>query len=179
MAKVQNKIILKPAKRILLLYLLAFFATLATLGFGLSYLRLTFELEADTLLFIWNLFVLVGLILLCYALLWWYTCAYSIEDECVTGSIGILSRKHIRVAINQIVDYQLRRSLLQRFIGIADLQINTASRDFDELIMRQVSGHELKRGVLKLDKLLNKDQRKDQRKNQPKLRKVVSNYSIV
>ena len=163
MANDANDIILKPAKRILVLYLLVFLATIGVLGLVLQHFGQRLGVETRILMYLWNTIVVIGGGLLCYAVLWRFTCSYRLTNQCVTGSTGILSRQHIRIALNQIVDYRIVRPLLERLIGLGNLNIDTAGRDGDELIMNQISLLELEKAVLRLDVLLDRDQHKSEK----------------
>lgn len=155
-----SDIILRPAKRILVLYFLAFIATIGVFALSLQHFGPIIGLEPRILSYLWDTLVIIGGGLLCYAVLWHLTCTYRLTHECVTGSTGILSRQHIRIALNRIVDYRIMRSLIERFIGLGDLHIDTAGREGDELIMHQIDLGALSKAVLKLDDLLNQDQHK-------------------
>ncbi|MDD2942277.1 MAG: PH domain-containing protein [bacterium] len=155
-----EEISLHPAKRVLLLYLLALLLALAHLGLAFLYLESVVGMGAHFLMLLWLTITIVGVGFLCYAALWNFTCSYKLNDECVTGSIGILSREHVRIGLSQIVDYRIMRSITERIICIGDLHINTAGRDNDELIMRQIANNELEHAVTILDRLLNIEQHK-------------------
>lgn len=158
-----NDIILKPAKRVLVLYFLALLFTLAVLGFSLQLIGQALGIEIGVLMYVWNVIAIIGAGLLCYAALWRLTCTYSLTHECVLGSTGILSRQHIRIALSRIVDYRVMRPLIERIIGLGDLHIDTAGRDGDELVMHQISHHQLDKVVLRLNALLNQVQKKSER----------------
>lgn len=159
----KTDIILKPAKRVLGLYLLAFLTTMGVLALSLVHFGQVIPLEPRFLLYLWVIIALLGGSLLCYAILWRLTCSYIVTHECLTGSTGILSRQHIRVALNQIVDYRIMRPLIERLIGLGDLHIDTAGQDENKLIMYQISLHELEKAALRLDELLNRDQHKTEK----------------
>lgn len=159
----KQEIILKPAKRVLVLYLLAFFVTISVLALSLLHFSRVIPLEPRFLVYLWEIIALLGGGLLCYAALWHLTCSYRLTHECVTGSTGILSRQDIRIALNQVVDYRIMRPLIERLIGLGDLHIDTAGQDTDKLIMYQIGELELAKAVSLLDELLNRDQHKTEK----------------
>lgn len=149
-------IIIHPAKRVLALYFLSFILILAILVFLLDSLNQQLDLINALSNIIWKLAVFVGLSLLCYSFLWRLTSKYTISTECVAATIGIFSKNHIRIPLNRIVDYQVITPLLERLLGLGSIHIGTAGDE--NLVMQQVSKGEIEVAVLKLDKLLNKEQ---------------------
>lgn len=160
MSTTTNELSLRPAKRLLLLYLLGFIVAVSLLGLSFLYLTSVSGMGGHFLTIVWNTIALVGIGFLCYRALLHYTSSYELTNECVTGSIGILSRQTIRIGLSQIVDYRIIRSFTSRLIGIGDLHVDTAGRDVDELIMRNIAIGELNHAVYLLEKLLNIEQHK-------------------
>ncbi len=149
---------IRPAKRILILYSLAFLVSLILLLLGLEYLRQRISYDQVITKCVWQVAILLGLLLLAYATLWRLTSVYTISSEFVAATIGILSKNHIRIPMNRIVDYRIITPLLERILGLGHIHIDTAGDD--DLIMRQISRDEIGLAVKKLDKLLNKEQRR-------------------
>lgn len=97
---------------------------------------------------------------LLYSFLWRLTSVYTVSDEYVASTYGILSKKHIRIPMNRIVDYRVVTPLLERILGLGSIYIDTAGDE--DLVMHEVSQTEIDLVVIKLDKLLNKEQLKSE-----------------
>ena len=84
-----------------------------------------------------TLFILRNLLLLCLgpwfivAFIPWYfkyhTLKYRFDDEGVSMSWGILWRREIHLTYARIQDIHLSRGLLERWLGLATIQLQTAS----------------------------------------------------
>jgi uncharacterized membrane protein YdbT with pleckstrin-like domain len=153
----KNDIVLHPAKRILVVYALAYLAMLLLIGFAVGFLREKTGLEIPTLWYVWIPLIFLGLGLFCYAFLWRLTSEFRISNECVTGNTGILSRRKIRISLSRIVDYRLMRPLLLRVLGLGSIHIDTAGND-EEIIMIQISNKVASKATKRLDELLRRDQ---------------------
>lgn len=57
----------------------------------------------------------------------YHTLRYRFDDEGITMSWGILFRREVRVNYARIQDIHVTSGILQRWLGLADLQIQTAS----------------------------------------------------
>lgn len=70
------------------------------------------------------------------AYLWITNLAYSIEDERVVISKGIITKKNVSIPYAAITDFTLSRSLYERWLGIATIFVQTAGQG------AQAGGHE-------------------------------------
>jgi len=68
--------------------------------------------------------------------LWIINLAYSIEDERVVISKGIIFKKNVSIPYSAITDFTLSRSLYERWLGIGTLLVQTAGQS------PQGGGHE-------------------------------------
>ena len=57
----------------------------------------------------------------------YYTLRYRFDDEGVHMRVGILFRREVNLTYVRIQDIHLRSGFIQRWLGLADLQIQTAS----------------------------------------------------
>ncbi|MES2920103.1 MAG: PH domain-containing protein [Verrucomicrobiota bacterium] len=57
----------------------------------------------------------------------YYTLRYRFDDEGVHMRVGILFRREVNLTYARIQDIHLRSGFIQRWLGLADLQIQTAS----------------------------------------------------
>ena len=91
----------------------------------------------------------------------YHTLRYRLDEEGVSASWGILFRREIHLTYKRIQDIHVRRNLLERWLGIAKVEIQTAAgasnaelslegiedwegvRDF---LYRRMRGHEIARG---------------------------------
>ena len=146
---------LHPAKRIWAVYFLSFLIIIAMVHFGLGILQGQQSLGKDAVAIIWKTTNILGLVALAYLYLWDLTSVFTISGECVTATMGILSKSHIRIPMNRITDYQVITPFHERILGIGSIHIDTAG---DDLIMRQISRTEIDSAVLRLEQLLNKEQ---------------------
>lgn len=149
-------ITLKPAKRVLVLQSLLVALLYLSLQSGVFYLQLSATIHARLSSLLLALTLIGGGGFLVYSFLWRLTSVFTISAECVSASIGILSRSHIRIPLNRIVDYQVSRPLLERILGLGAIHIDTAGSE--ELIMPQISRREITTALKQLDSLLNKEQ---------------------
>lgn len=154
--EIEETITIRPAKRILVFYLLAFVAVMVVLFFGLEYLQRHMGLAEIIIEFAWKMAIVFSLGRLCYVLLRHLTSVYSISTECVASTVGILSKQHIRIPTNKIVDYRVITPLLERILGLGSVYINTAGNE--ELKMSHISSSDIDMAVLRLDELLNREQ---------------------
>lgn len=68
--------------------------------------------------------------------LWITRLSYSIEDERVVISKGIITKKNVSIPYAAITDFTLSRSLYERWLGIATIFVQTAGQG------AQAGGHE-------------------------------------
>ena len=57
----------------------------------------------------------------------YYTLRYKFDEQGIHMRVGILFRKEVNVTYSRIQDIHLSAGLLQRWLGLADVQIQTAS----------------------------------------------------
>ncbi|MDK2972408.1 MAG: uncharacterized protein PWP23_2163 [Candidatus Sumerlaeota bacterium] len=69
-------------------------------------------------------FTLLGLPMLYFR---YHTMRYKFDDEGISMSWGILFRKQVNLTYRRIQDIHLTSGLLQRWLGLADIHIQTAS----------------------------------------------------
>ena len=88
----------------------------------------------------------------------YHTLRYRFDEQGVSASWGILFKREIHLTYKRVQDIHLRRSLLERWLGIATVALQTASgsqeaelsiegvREFETLrdfLYRRMRGHEL------------------------------------
>jgi putative membrane protein len=103
-----------------------------------------------TLYFIRALLTGPGLIfLLPYLYFRYHTLRYTFDDEGIHMRVGILFRREVNLTYARIQDIHLRSGLLQRWLGLADIQIQTASGSADaELVIEGFKQYEAIRDFL-------------------------------
>lgn len=92
---------------------------------------------------LWTLYiiraVLTGpgmIVLLPYLYFRYHTLRYTFDEEGIHMRVGILFRREVNLTYARIQDIHLRSGVLQRWLGLADIQIQTASGSSDaELII--------------------------------------------
>lgn len=79
----------------------------------------------------------------------YHTLRYRFDDEGVSASWGILFRREIHLTYKRIQDIHVQRSLVQRWLGIATVEVQTASGSQQaELAVEGVIEHEALRDFL-------------------------------
>ncbi len=79
----------------------------------------------------------------------YHTLRYTFDDEGVHMRVGILFRREVNLTYARIQDIHLRTGLLQRWLGLADIQIQTASGSADaELVIEGFKNYEAIRDFL-------------------------------
>jgi uncharacterized membrane protein YdbT with pleckstrin-like domain len=88
----------------------------------------------------------------------YHTLRYRLDREGVSASWGILFRREVHLTYKRIQDIHLKRNFVERWLGIATIQVQTASgsssselsfegiRDFEalrEFLYRRMRGHEM------------------------------------
>jgi putative membrane protein len=88
----------------------------------------------------------------------YHTLRYKLDREGVSASWGILFRREVHLTYKRIQDIHLKRNFVERWLGIATIQVQTASgsssselsfegiRDFEalrEFLYRRMRGHEI------------------------------------
>ena len=92
---------------------------------------------------LWTLYVIRAvlsgpgiLIALPYLYFRYHTLRYTFDEEGIHMRVGILFRREVNLTYARIQDIHLRSGLLQRWLGLADIQIQTASGSADaELVI--------------------------------------------
>ncbi len=105
---------------------------------------------------LWTLYiiraVLTGpgmIILLPYLYFRYHTLRYTFDEEGIHMRVGILFRREVNLTYARIQDIHLRSGLLQRWLGLADIQIQTASGSADaELVIEGFKQYEAIRDFL-------------------------------
>lgn len=92
----------------------------------------------------------------------YHTLRYRLDEEGISASWGILFRREVHLTYKRVQDIHVRRNLIERWLGIATVQVQTASgsssaelslegmRDHDalrEFLYRRMRGHELASGA--------------------------------
>jgi membrane protein YdbS with pleckstrin-like domain len=114
------------------------------------------------LLFLYTAYSLAGLVLAPAVFLPLYfkyhTLRYRLDEQGISASWGILFRREIHLTYKRIQDIHVRRNLLERWLGIATVEIQTASgsssaelalegmQDWEgvrDFLYRRMRGHEL------------------------------------
>lgn len=57
----------------------------------------------------------------------YHTLRYSIGDEGISASWGILFRREVHLAYKRIQDIHVKRSLVERYLGIGTVELQTAA----------------------------------------------------
>lgn len=88
----------------------------------------------------------------------YHTLRYRFDEEGVSLSWGILFRREIHLTYRRVQDIHVRRNLIERWLGIATVEVQTASgsqeaemaiegvRDYEDLrdfLYRRMRGHQL------------------------------------
>lgn len=88
----------------------------------------------------------------------YHTLRYKLDREGVSASWGILFRREVHLTYKRIQDIHLKRNFVERWLGIATIQVQTASgsssselsfegiRDYEalrEFLYRRMRGHEI------------------------------------
>ena len=105
---------------------------------------------------LWTLFVIravltgPGLIfLLPYLYFRYHTLRYTFDEEGIHMRVGIFFRREVNLTYARIQDIHLSSGLLQRWLGLADIQIQTASGSSDaELVIEGFKEYEAIRDFL-------------------------------
>jgi uncharacterized protein len=83
------------------------------------------------LLFLYSAYSLAGLVLAPAVFLPLYfkyhTLRYRLDEQGISASWGILFRREIHLTYKRIQDIHVKRNLLERWLGIASVEIQTAS----------------------------------------------------
>jgi putative membrane protein len=79
----------------------------------------------------------------------YHTLRYRIGDEGISAAWGILSKREVHLTYKRIQDIHVSRSLLERWLGIATVEIQTAAGSSRaELSVEGVTDHEALRDFL-------------------------------
>lgn len=83
---------------------------------------------------LWKLYIIRSIlcgpaIFLVLPILWfrYYTLRYRFDNEGIHMKVGILFRREVNVTYARIQDIHLSSGIIQRWLGLADVQIQTAS----------------------------------------------------
>ncbi len=105
---------------------------------------------------LWTLYILRALMtgpglifLLPYLYFRYHTLRYTFDEEGIHMRVGILFRREVNLTYARIQDIHLRSGVLQRWLGLADIQIQTASGSSDaELVIEGFKEYESIRDFL-------------------------------
>ncbi|MEP6601863.1 MAG: PH domain-containing protein, partial [Nitrospirota bacterium] len=105
---------------------------------------------------LWTLYIIRALMtgpglifLLPYFYFRYHTLRYTFDEEGIHMRVGILFRREVNLTYARIQDIHLQSGLLQRWLGLADIQIQTASGSSDaELIIEGFKEYEAIRDFL-------------------------------
>ena len=105
---------------------------------------------------LWTLYVIRAVLLgpgvifaLPYLYFRYHTLRYTFDEEGIHMRVGILFRREVNLTYARIQDIHLRSGLLQRWLGLADIQIQTASGSADaELVIEGFKQYEAIRDFL-------------------------------
>ena len=105
---------------------------------------------------LWTLYIIRALLtgpglifLLPYLYFRYHTLRYAFDEEGVHMRVGILFRREVNLTYARIQDIHLRSGLIQRWLGLADIQIQTASGSADaELVIEGFKEYEAIRDFL-------------------------------
>ena len=79
----------------------------------------------------------------------YHTLRYTFDEEGIHMRVGILFRREVNLTYARIQDIHLRSGLIQRWLGLADIQIQTASGSADaELVIEGFKEYEAIRDFL-------------------------------
>ncbi|MBA2436308.1 MAG: PH domain-containing protein [Chthoniobacterales bacterium] len=105
---------------------------------------------------LWKLYIIRALctgpgviFVLPYLYFRYHTLRYTFDEEGVHMRVGILFRREVNLTYARIQDIHLSTGLLQRWLGLADIQIQTASGSSDaELVIEGFKAYEAIRDFL-------------------------------
>jgi putative membrane protein len=105
---------------------------------------------------LWTLYLIRALLtgpglifLLPYLYFRYHTLRYTFDGEGIHMRVGILFRREVNLTYARVQDIHLRSGLLQRWLGLADIQIQTASGSADaELVIEGFKQYEAIRDFL-------------------------------
>lgn len=105
---------------------------------------------------LWTLYIIRALLsgpgvifALPYLYFRYHTLRYTFDDEGIHMRVGILFRREVNLTYARIQDIHLRSGILQRWLGLADIQIQTASGSADaELVIEGFKEYEAIRDFL-------------------------------
>lgn len=79
----------------------------------------------------------------------YHTLRYTFDEEGIHMRVGILFRREVNLTYARIQDIHLRSGVIQRWLGLADIQIQTASGSSDaELVIEGFKEYEAIRDFL-------------------------------
>ena len=105
---------------------------------------------------LWTLYIIRALltgpgliILLPYLYFRYHTLRYTFDEEGIHMRVGILFRREVNLTYARIQDIHLHSGVIQRWLGLADIQIQTASGSADaELVIEGFKEYEAIRDFL-------------------------------
>jgi uncharacterized membrane protein YdbT with pleckstrin-like domain len=89
------------------------------------------------------------IVLLPYLYFRYHTLRYTFDEEGIHMRVGILFRREVNLTYARIQDIHLHSGLIQRWLGLADIQVQTASGSADaELVIEGFKEYEAIRDFL-------------------------------
>jgi len=105
---------------------------------------------------LWTLYIIRAvlsgpglIVLLPYLYFRYHTLRYTFDEEGIHMRVGILFRREVNLTYARIQDIHLHSGLIQRWLGLADIQVQTASGSADaELVIEGFKEYEAIRDFL-------------------------------
>lgn len=137
---------IRPSMKLPLLYtgVFLFLLTIKALVLG----------DSEMFVSIWRGGVLAGFIVLGYIYLQHLTTVYSIDDNELTESRGIIARKVVRIPISRITNFQMEQNVTQRLLHLGDLKVDTPGNVSFEIKMSDLDTSNLTNVSRHLSRLL-------------------------
>lgn len=88
--------------------------------------------------------IMIIIVPLIYSILYSRTTSIGFDDEKIIFETGILSRRTKKAPVHMITDSSLNRSLLQRIVGAATLNVSTSGSSGYEIICEGLRHNEAK-----------------------------------
>jgi len=82
------------------------------------------------------------------------TSVYTLNPLEITATVGILSKSSIRIPLNRICNYEVRRTFLERIVGLGDVMIDTPGTSGHELVMAELDKSVIDAMLTQLNTLL-------------------------
>jgi len=140
-----EKVVVHSSKRLVLLYVFGLIVVLAALFFVFWHYQLPYFKE------IWRAVAGAGACGIVYAHLARITTVYTLDKSEITSTKGILSKRSVRVPLNRITNYEVRRTFVERLLGLGDVLVDTAGSKEFEIGMFELDRHDIDSIVKELE----------------------------